>query len=865
VKRRDEVEQHMRVIAGAGGLLFVCLVATLFFVQTRLASSQAVLAESVVPLQAALASLSAGVGDVFERQSQLGSTRSLAQLEALTIDPTLADRVRESRRTASAALASLDSRSDAQQAAEQELEGQVEAFLVADRSLLESVRRRHTLQAQFDQGVRTVEDELRAVTEASFGIAGVLRLDYVTMLRRLDEQARTGQVDAAAVRASIMGAERAQLDAMNQLDAAVLRLSALSGKVGLAADVDALNSITANELSQTRSALGRALDEISSLTRGHPDLAPRVAALEKACTAALAHIGDEARDDSLVRLRRRVFEEWKLAENIRTSALTSARALETSLAAFDAAAEAQKEASTRQAAATVWGARAASIVISLVGVAVCLMAASRLRRSIVALRAKNAALEDLSANLEKKVAERTLELKAREEAMQVVLDSTGEGLVTARPDGTLLLERSRAMTEWFGPATEGQTLWGLLFPDRPKEAEALRIGFEQLVDGFLPFDVAVEQMARRVPKGEQTLELDFRQVFKDGQFVSVLVVVRDVTRRVAAERAEYAARELQALVGTILRDRTGFGRIVADCESLLTSLRSCDLLTGRRLLHTLKGNAAVAGFLSVADHVHALETTLEGEERHLRPDELEALEQQWKAALARIEEYLPKGDGEHVELDVGELGRFEQKLERRVDHLVLLDEVRGWRAEPADAVLQRLATQARRLAPKLGRKVRVEVASNHVRLPPHRFDSFFTAAVHLVRNAIDHGLEPGSERTAAQKPEEGLLRLETQVSGGRLLVVVEDDGRGVNWDAVRAAAVRKGLPADTREALVDAMFSDGVSSRAEVTDISGRGVGLAAVREAVLAESGHLTVDSTPGKGTRFTFVFPLVRLAQAA
>lgn len=381
----------------------------------------------------------------------------------------------------------------------------------------------------------------------------------------------------------------------------------------------------------------------------------------------------------------------------------------------------------------------------------------------------------------------------------------------------------------------------------------------------MPFEVAVDQMSRRVPFGTRTLELDFRQVLEADRLSAVLVIVRDITRRVEAEQAEFASREMQALVGSILRDQAGFTRTVNECEGLIGSLMQCDLVTGRRALHTLKGNSALAGFLSMAEAVHALETKLEEEERHLRPEEQLALDTQWKSSLARISEYLSRDASGRVELDLDELGSFERKLEGRVEHSVLLEEVRGWRAEPAAVVLQRLGAQAKRLAPKLGRQIRVELKHHQLRLPPERFDSFFAAAVHLVRNAVDHGLEAPQERLDAGKDATGLLVFETRVRGGALEIVIEDDGRGINWPAVRAAAQRKGLPFETEEQLIDAMFSDGVSSRTEVTEVSGRGVGLAAVRESVRGEGGKISVASRLGQGTRFEFTFPLLTVARAA
>jgi two-component system chemotaxis sensor kinase CheA len=130
--------------------------------------------------------------------------------------------------------------------------------------------------------------------------------------------------------------------------------------------------------------------------------------------------------------------------------------------------------------------------------------------------------------------------------------------------------------------------------------------------------------------------------------------------------------------------------------------------------------------------------------------------------------------------------------------------------------------------------------------------------VHVVRNAVDHGLEPPQERAAAGKPARPKLRLSSAIVHGKLMVEIEDSGRGVDWQAVKAAAQKLGVPSATEEELVRAMFAPGLSTSAEVTTISGRGIGLSAVRQQVNDLGGHIAVISKPSQGTCFRFTFPL-------
>jgi two-component system chemotaxis sensor kinase CheA len=129
-----------------------------------------------------------------------------------------------------------------------------------------------------------------------------------------------------------------------------------------------------------------------------------------------------------------------------------------------------------------------------------------------------------------------------------------------------------------------------------------------------------------------------------------------------------------------------------------------------------------------------------------------------------------------------------------------------------------------------------------------------------VRNAVDHGIESPAERAGAGKPEHGRLDLATHAEGNTVVIELGDDGRGIDWDAVRARAQEAARPHVTRADLIAAILSDGISTRTEVSETSGRGVGLAALREACEELGRRIEIDSERGHGTRFRFKFDLGR-----
>jgi two-component system chemotaxis sensor kinase CheA len=159
----------------------------------------------------------------------------------------------------------------------------------------------------------------------------------------------------------------------------------------------------------------------------------------------------------------------------------------------------------------------------------------------------------------------------------------------------------------------------------------------------------------------------------------------------------------------------------------------------------------------------------------------------------------------------------------------------------------------------------VQVVDNDVRISPERFQPLFSAFVDAIRNAVDHGVEPPSERLAAGKPEVATLALRVgNLPDQHLVFEIADDGRGIDWARVRDKARARGLPADSPEALQEAIFSDGLSGRDHVGSLSARGVGMSALRAVCQEMGGSVELQSTLGSGTTVRCIVRIPELQRA-
>ncbi len=191
------------------------------------------------------------------------------------------------------------------------------------------------------------------------------------------------------------------------------------------------------------------------------------------------------------------------------------------------------------------------------------------------------------------------------------------------------------------------------------------------------------------------------------------------------------------------------------------------------------------------------------------------------------------------------------------------ESVMAVRMQPVKSVFARIPRLVRELASKLGKKVDLETSGEDTEVDKTVIEQLSDPLIHMIRNSLDHGIEDSSDdRVQAGKPETAIIKLSAEHRSGRIHLIVTDDGRGINRERVKSKAIEKGIiNADDHlndEAIDELIFSPGFSTADEVTDISGRGVGMDVVRRNISNLGGRITVQSTPGKGTKFTMSLPL-------
>jgi len=228
-----------------------------------------------------------------------------------------------------------------------------------------------------------------------------------------------------------------------------------------------------------------------------------------------------------------------------------------------------------------------------------------------------------------------------------------------------------------------------------------------------------------------------------------------------------------------------------------------------------------------------------------------------KASIADISGRLKDSDDKEL---VTELGKATRILERRLHELQ--KGVMDVRMVPVGQLFEKMTRIVRRVSNEQGKKVALDIRGADTELDKLIIEDVSDPLMHIIRNAIDHGLETPQDRLAAGKPEKGQIQLWSAQKGNHVVIEVHDDGHGIDTDRVRRKAIERGLISDTQvlteEEIYDLLFMPGFSTRDEVSDLSGRGVGMDVVKNNIAALSGMIEVKSQPGQGTSMIITLPI-------
>ena len=388
-------------------------------------------------------------------------------------------------------------------------------------------------------------------------------------------------------------------------------------------------------------------------------------------------------------------------------------------------------------------------------------------------------------------------------------------------------------------------------------------------------EVVFDLLEDHAQAGERILGLQYRSL----PGPRILVALTDVSLELREEARVKEENERRSILLKVVSQRASFSSLSRAASLLFDQLGATELvaldeaasIALSRDLHTLKANAAFFEFRSTSTAAHEFEEHLSdsrvfGQEPDLRGQTLK-LKRAYFADLHMVTDVLGEQwlvDADAVAVPKPLLLKLESHLQAAIPgDRIVLPLLRRFRTVPFRDLFVRFPDLAASLAERLGKTIHpVLVEGGDFPVLPEKFTALTDVLGHLVRNLVDHGIEPSFQREAAGKDPAGMIQIKINREAGALFLVFSDDGRGVDLVKVESKARELGLlrPGDrpSDEQLLDFLFAPGFSTATEVTEVSGRGVGLDAVRQEVQRLGGTLTVNTRLGRGTSFDILIPV-------
>lgn len=456
-----------------------------------------------------------------------------------------------------------------------------------------------------------------------------------------------------------------------------------------------------------------------------------------------------------------------------------------------------------------------------------------------------------------------------------LLDNSEEGFLSFDKELIVDVQYSLECERVFGKSIAGEDIEKLLYPDDSYEQDRFKKMLKRVfdTDDDMKLEMLLSLLPKEIKRDRSYLSAKYRML----ESKHMMMVINDTTQeKELQEKIEREQKRLLFVVSSI-KNKDELIDVIEEFKCFLENSSKIALFEeAYRSVHTFKGTFAQYDFYHLPKALHECENRLS----RLRIEGMiDGVAEMFEATIPKLkeslqhdlktldevlgEEYFHKSS--EVKVDEGELSKITTKIhgliyseehhvELNEDTMEILNLFKTIRYKPLRELLDMYPKMILQLAERLEKEIYpFEIEGGEFRVDPERFSPFTKSLVHVFRNAIDHGIETPDERVEADKDEVAKISCKAELKDGQILLEISDDGRGIDKDKIIAKAKTMGLEIPQDPLLL--IFEDSFSTKEQVTELSGRGVGLSAVRAEIKKLDGRIEIESEIGKGTTFRFV----------
>lgn len=513
---------------------------------------------------------------------------------------------------------------------------------------------------------------------------------------------------------------------------------------------------------------------------------------------------------------------------------------------------------------------------------------------ILQLQEAQAQLEAYSKNLEKMVEERTSELRSANQMLSAIMDSLGQGFLVFSPEGTCSDIYTKACLDILEVEPAQKPIWEVLAL-KPEGTDQFKMWMQASFSESLPFESMKDLAPQQFHHSQGNyVTLDYFPIRNDeGQISNMVVVATDKTQEHRANLALEKEKKYAEMILKLVTSRDQFSQFLRNSEQTLSDVEKLirepkakfDGDQIFRTLHTLEGEAGAFSVESIRLASRHSQNLLE-ELKDVSGDAWETKRQDLLRSLGELsgayksfyEENaallaLVKIGGERIyEFAESYLDSYYEFLRHhQVAPAVLKEYDLRILRQPLESLMRHFESLAQNVAARQGKQLApFEFEMGDVRVKADFLEPVLSSLVHAFRNAVDHGIEPPEDREMLGKSPQGHIKIISRYLENKDWARIEilDDGGGIDGETLLKKAKEK-IPGLKTEGLSESdilqlVFHPGFSSREEVSEFSGRGVGMDAIRYEVLQIGGRVWVESEVGAGTRLCLEIPIAEVKPA-
>lgn len=505
---------------------------------------------------------------------------------------------------------------------------------------------------------------------------------------------------------------------------------------------------------------------------------------------------------------------------------------------------------------------------------------------IKALEDAKVQLENYSKNLEEMVAERTRELSRLNQTMSALLDSLGQGFFIFNSEGKILDVSSKACENTVECKPDGRLIWDVLkLPEN--KVDGFQKWMQTLFMEMLPFEDLSCLGPESYPHSQnRNIALEYHPLRgAEGTMDGVVVVASDITSLVEARKQAEREKEHAKLIIHMIKSKREIHRFIQEAQELLLQVRN-EVSKDQgpynteelfRSLHTIKGGAALFSIKDVAEACHEAEGLLaELKDSWTHPGFISLrgkcfeVDQNFEKFLSQTREILGSScvpEERQIEVAISKLNQIARKVGSLPGGGAVAQELLLELAmEPIHSFVEPYGEVMLRVAEKVDKMVApLKITDGNIMVIPEIYSGLFSTLVHAFRNAVDHGIELPDHRVDIGKPAEGqvevLFNVRSEQNQQVLRLEIKDDGAGIDPSRIREKLKKKNIDCsqESDSEVIQHIFDSQFSTREEVTDISGRGVGMDAIKVAAEELKGRVWVESSVGQGSRLIIEVPYI------